>query len=177
MPKISHIDACQAPAKADVQANIIQEQFIARAEPLLVDEMVHFYNGHDCAKLLPADLQKVRELQEANDRLQRQVCQLEKDIKNSNDALTLLAEKERCLIIIARNTGEILKTHIANEERLRRIAELEAENIKLKQEMGVQRDQFIDTHELHARSKHAADFFLTKQKIEQNADEIVDLTQ
>lgn len=140
------------------------------------DEMVHFYNGHDCAKLLPADMKKIRELQDTNDKLQRQVAELDNEITNASDALVLLAERERLLILIARNTGEILKTHVENDDRLNRIAKLDTDTSKLKEKVVSQRDTFIVTHDILPRSKHAADFFLSKSKIEKNTTELYDLT-
>ncbi len=141
------------------------------------DDQIFFYNGEDATTLPSSKLLKVRELQATNDSLQRQVAQMEKDLKDSSDSLTILAERERCLIMIARNTGEILKIHTENELRLRRIAELESENNRLKVEIMTQRDKFIDTHDMRQRTKHASSFFLTKSKIEKNTNELLDLTQ
>lgn len=140
------------------------------------DQMVYFFNGNDCRKLQNADRKRVRELQDANDSIQRQIAQIDHDVKHSKDGLTLLAEKERLLIMIARNTGEILKIHVENDRRIARIAEIERENIMLKEAIIDQRIKFIDTRNLHGRCKCAADFFLTESKIGKNSTELVDLT-
>lgn len=162
-----------------VEASPVVHTTAAAQHTLLVshDDMIHFYNGSDCSKLQNVNIQKVRELQDSNDKLQRLNAQLEKDVKASNDALTLLADKERNQTIIARNTGEILKIQIENERRLTRIAFLEAQNERLRGEIITQRDQFIDNHSMQDRTKHAADFFLTKSQIEKNINELLELTQ
>lgn len=167
-------DAIQIAATP--KANAIFEAASQPAAYISHDEMVHFYNGHDCAKLLPADMKRVRELQETNDQLQRQLSALDAEIKNAADALVLLAERERLLIILARNTGEVLKIQVENDERLNRVAKLDSDNSKLKEKVVSQRDTFIVTHDMLPRSKHAADFFLSKSKIEKNTTELFDLT-
>ena len=123
------------------------------------------------------NMQRIRELQDSNDDLHRQIVQMEKDMSHSSDALTILAERERCIILIARNSGEIAKIHAENEERLRRIAELEARNKRLAVEKVVERDSFIDIRDPHERAKHASNFFLTQSRLEKNADEIFELNQ
>lgn len=156
-----------------VKENIETSQ---RARYVSNDQMVYFFNGNDCRKLQAADLKRVRELQDANDSIQREIAKIDHDVKHSKDGLTLLGEKERLLIMIARNTGEILKIQVENDRRVSRIAELERENGMLKEVIIDQRVKFIDTRNLHGRCKCAADFFLTESKIERNIDELVDLT-
>jgi hypothetical protein len=124
-----------------------------------------------------ANMLRIQELQKANDELHRQIFQIEKDVNHSSDALTLLAEKERCSILIARNSGEIAKIHAENEERLRRIAELEGRNKRLAVDKVAQRESFSDIRDPQQRIKHASDFFLTESKLEKNADEIFELNQ
>ncbi len=124
-----------------------------------------------------ANMKKIQELQASNDELHRQIAQMEKDINHSADPLTLIAEKERCMILIARNSGEIAKIHAENEERLRRISELEGKNKRLVVEKSTQRDCFMDIRDPHERAKHASNFFLTQSKLEKNADEIFELNQ
>lgn len=157
----------------------ITESVVAEPESLFAsqDELIYFYNGHDCAQMKTADLLKTRELQDTNDKIQKQIFQLDREIKQSNDSLTLIAEKERLLILIARNTGEILKIHTENQERLQRIMEIESENVLLNEDMINQRNKFVDSHEISNRSKFAADFFLAKSKIERNNLELIDLIQ
>ena len=181
MTKSSQIDARQAPMSnigESVHSSGV-EHIIASPEVTYFAPQgaVEFYTGQDCDKLQNANLKKVRELQEANDALQRQIKQIDKEVKHSNDALTLLAEKERCQLIIARNMGEILKIHAENEARLARIAQIEAENMGLKEEVVSQRDNFVSTRDMDSRYQHAADFFLTKSQIEKNTNELFDLTQ
>jgi hypothetical protein len=124
-----------------------------------------------------ANMRKIQELQAANDELHRQIVQLEKDINHSSDALTFIAERERCHILIARNSGEIAKIHAENEERLRRIAELEGRNKRLAIEKVAERDSFMDIRDPYERAKHASKFFLTQSRLEKNADEIFELNQ
>ena len=124
-----------------------------------------------------ANMRKIQELQSANDDLHRQIVQMEKDMNQSSDALTLIADKERCTILIARNSGEIAKIHTENEERLRRIAELEGRNKRLAVEKLSERDNFTDIRDPHERAKHASNFFLTQSRLEKNADEIFELNQ
>lgn len=139
--------------------------------------LVQFYTGQDCVTLLPNEMKKVRDLQESNDQLQRQIAQIDRDVKHSADALSLLAERERLQIIIARNTGEILKIHTENEQRLARIVQLEAENLRLKEEVVHHRDSFIEIHDMHARHQHAANFFIKKSQMEKNIAELFDLSR
>lgn len=124
-----------------------------------------------------ANMRKIHDLQAANDELHRQVAQMEKDISHSTDPLTLVAEKERCMILIARNSGEIAKIHAENEERLQRIAELEGKNKRLSVEKVSQRDSFMDVRDPHERAKHASNYFLTQSKLAKNTNEILELNQ
>ena len=124
-----------------------------------------------------ANMRKIQELQAANDELHRQVAQMEKDIGHSADPLTLIAEKERCMILIARNSGEIAKIHAENEERLQRISELEGKNKRLGVEKATQRDSFMDIRDPHERAKHASNFFISQAKLQKNAEEIFKLNQ
>jgi len=133
--------------------------------------------GKEIKLFSQANMQRIQELQKHNDELHRQIMQIEKDIHHVADPLTLLAEKERSSILIARNSGEIAKIHLANEERLRRISELENRNKRLVLEKNAQRDGFIDIRDPHERAKHASSFFLTQAHIEKNANEIYELNQ
>lgn len=124
-----------------------------------------------------ANMQRIQELQQHNEQLHREILKIERDIHHVADPLTLLAEKERCGLLMARNSGEIAKIHAENEERLRRISELENRNKRLVTEKNAQRDSFIDIRDPHERAKHASSFFLTQSHIEKNASEIFDLNQ
>ena len=124
-----------------------------------------------------SNMRKIHELQAANDELHRQIVQLEKDMAHSADALTLIAERERCSILIARNAGEIAKIHTENEERLRRINELEGKNKRLAIEKIAERESFMEIRDPNERAKHASNYLLTQSRLEKNADEIFELNQ
>jgi len=141
------------------------------------DDRSKFYTGQDRLTLQNYNIQRVRELQELNDNLQREIVKKEKEVLNASDPLSILADVEHCRIMIARNTGEILKIYVQNEERLNRIVQLEAENVRLKEEIIEMRDKFIHTHDMQLRTRHAVDFFLIKAKIEKNIAELYDLNQ
>jgi len=141
------------------------------------EERANFYAGQDRLTLQTGNLDRVRELQEANDALQRQIANCEKDLKNTTDPLALLGEMEHCHIMIARNTGEILNVYSMNDARLRRIAELEAQNLELHQNMTDSQGQFIATKDMTLRTQHAAEFFLNKATYERNTEELRSLSQ
>ena len=131
-----------------------------------------FYTGQDRMTLQVRQVVRVRDLQEINDNLQRQVIKNEKDLNNAQDSLTILAEIEHCNIMIARNTGEVLTIYAQNEQRLKRIAELEAQNINLQQDMSDTQGKFITCHDMMQRTKFAAEFFVIKGQFEKNCAEI-----
>ncbi len=139
------------------------------------DDRAEFYTGNERMTLQSRQIQRVRELQEFNDNLQRQVTQNEKALLHAEDPLTILAEIEHCNIMIARNTGEILNIYSQNEKRLKRITELEVQNIHLQQEMSDTQGQFITCHDMSQRTKFAAEFFVTKAQYEKNLVEIHEL--
>lgn len=141
------------------------------------DERADFYSGEDRHTLKSTQLERVRELHEINDDLQRQIINKRKDLANSSDQLALIADMEHCSILIARNTGEVLKIYAQNEARLKRIAELETLNCKLREDIMDMRDKFISNHDIQARTKFAAEFFLLKDKLEKNISELYELTQ
>jgi hypothetical protein len=139
------------------------------------DDRAEFYTGNERMTLQMRQIQRVRELQESNDNLQRQVTRNEKELLHAEDPLSILAEIEHCNIMIARNTGEILNIYTQNERRLKRITELEAQNINLQQEMSDTQGKFITCHEMTQRTKFAAEFFVTKAQFEKNVAEIREL--
>lgn len=141
------------------------------------DDRAEFYTGSERMTLQMRQIQRVRELQENNDNLQRQVSRNEKELVHAEDPLTVLAEIEHCNIMIARNTGEILNIYTQNERRIKRIMELEAENINLAQEMSDTQGRFITCHDMSLRTKIAAEFFVSKAQFEKNLAEIRDLSQ
>jgi hypothetical protein len=169
---------CQAPKTVKaVHSNEDHPTLIANPMNRLFshDDRAEFYTGHDRTTLQIDHIQRVRELQEANDNLQRQVTKDKKDLLHAEDPLVILAEIEHCNIIIARNTGEILNIYIQNEQRLKRIMELEAQNLNLQQEMSDTQGKFITCHEMTQRAKSAAEFFISKKHYEKNLAEIRDL--
>jgi hypothetical protein len=139
------------------------------------DDRAEFYTGSERMTLQMRQIQRVRELQESNDNLQRQVTRNEKELLHAEDPLAILAEIEHCNIMIARNAGEILNIYIQNEKRLTRIMELEAQNINLQQDMSDTQGKFITCHEMPERTQFAAEFFATKTQYEKNLAEIREL--
>jgi len=163
-----------------IKINEAQPAFIANPASTIFsheDDRAEFYTGKERLTLQMRSVKRVRELQESNDNLQRQVTRNEKELSNAADPLAVLAEIEHCKIIISRNTGEIVNIYTNNENRLRRIAELEAQNINLQQDMSDTQGKFITCHDMSQRTKFAAEFFLTKTQLEKNIAEINDLSQ
>src|SRR5580700_2455096 len=104
---------------AEVIGNEGQHVLIANPASLFNhDDRAQFYTGQDRMTLQARQIQKVRELQETNDNLQRQIARNEKALVHAEDPLSILAEIEHCNIMIARNAGEILNIHSQNERRL-----------------------------------------------------------
>jgi hypothetical protein len=172
------ITECQAPKTAEA-INSIEGQHTLIANPVTRlfshEDRAEFYTGNERIALQMRQIQKVRELQEANDNLQRQVASNEKELLHVVDPLAILAEIEHCNIMIARNTGEILNIYAQNEKRLKRIMELEAQNLNLQQEMSDAQGKFITCHDMAQRTKFAAEFFITKAQFEKNIAEIREL--
>ena len=140
-------------------------------------ERAQFYGGHDRSKLQGSSVQRVRDLQEENDHLQREINAKESEIAQGADPLAILADIEHRKVIIARNTGEILKIYLKNEERLKRIKELESQNGRIQNEMMEMQGQFISTKCLDEKTKFASDFFVLKSQIERNLIEISELNK
>jgi hypothetical protein len=175
-----HTDCQSTPRIVDCATPIEgQKAFVINTpnRPLSHDDRAEFYTGHERMTLQTRQVERVRELQEINDNLQRQVVKNEKELLHSQDPLTILAEIEHCNIMIARNTGEILNIYALNEARLKRIAELEAQNINLQQEMSDTQGKFITCYEMSQRTKYAAEFFSTKAQYEKNVIEVRELSQ
>jgi hypothetical protein len=141
------------------------------------DERADFYSGEDRHTLKGSDIERVRELHEHNDELQRQIITKRKELTSSSDQLALIADMEHCSILIARNTGEILKIYAQNEARIKRIAEIETTNCKLREDIMDMRDKFISNHDIQQRTKFAAEFFVLKDKLEKNTVELSELVQ
>lgn len=140
-------------------------------------DRVNFYAGHDRLNLQGTCVQRVRDLQEENDHLQREITAKEEELVNCTDPLAILADIEHRKIIIARNTGEILKIYLRNEERLKRIKELESHNSRIQKEMMEMQGRFISTKDMEEKTKFASEFFILKAEIEKNLQEISDLNK
>lgn len=180
MHNCSHTDCQATPHLAEHASRVEGQKTFAVNSPNRLfshEDRTQFYTGYERMSLPLGQVQRVRELQEANDDLQRQVMKNEKELLHAHDALTILSEVERCNIMIARNTGEILNIYAVNEARLRRIAELEAQNINLQGEMGDIQGQFITCHEMNQKTKYAAEFFAKKTEYDKNLLEIRHLNQ
>ncbi len=140
-------------------------------------DRAQFYAGHDRLNLQGPSVQRVRELQEENDHLQREISAKEEEVVDCCDPLVILADIEHRKIIIARNTGEILKIYLKNEERIKRINELETRNVHIQNEMMEMQGRFISTKDLDEKTKFASEFFVMKSEIECNLDEIKELNK
>lgn len=140
-------------------------------------ERTEFYTGKESATLQINQIQKVRALQEANDNLQRQIAHNQKELLTTSDPLLLLADIEHCNIMISRNTGEIMNIYAQNEQRLKRIALLEAQNDELRRGMENTQEKFSSSHEMDSRTKIASEFFSSKSQYEKNLNEIYTLHQ
>ncbi len=140
-------------------------------------ERAEFYGGRERLDLQGNSVQRVRELQEENDHLQREIAAKETQISECTDPLTLLADIEHRKIMIARNTGEILKIYLGNEERMKRIKELESHNSRIQNEMMEMQGRFITTKDMEEKTKFASEFFVLRSEIERNLQEIGELNQ
>lgn len=140
-------------------------------------ERAQFYAGHDRLNLQGSSVQRVRELQEENDHLQREIAAKEEELTECTDPLVILADIEHRKIIIARNTGEILKIYLRNEERLKRIKELQTHNSRIQNEMMEMQGRFISTKDMGEKTKFASEFFVLKSEIERNLQEITELNR
>jgi len=157
----------------------LQETLIAQPvrKNFSFEERAGFYTGEDRLTLQNHNIVRVRELQEMNDTLQREVSRKERLMLSASDPLAIAADVEHAKIMIARNTGEIIKIYAEDDERRKRIAELEALNIQLRADMATMQGQFISDHDLQSRTKHAADFFMSKARYEKNIAEVIELSQ
>lgn len=140
-------------------------------------ERAQFYTGTERLDLQGSQVQRVRELQEENDHLQREIATKEMQIVDSADPLAILADIEHRKIIVARNTGEILKIYLKNEERIKRVKELEAQNHRIQSQMMEMQGQFISTKDMEEKTKFASEFFIMKSEIEKNLQEINELNK
>ena len=131
-----------------------------------------FYVGKERMTLRNEDLQRIRELQDANDQLQRQVAMQKQELFQVADSLKLSAEIEQSMCMIARNAGEVLSIYSDNESRLRRISALENKNINLQQYMSDVLGKVATCHEMHQKTQFAKEYFLKKAEYDRNTAEI-----
>jgi len=174
-------------AKSNEELILTKEDIRNNEGPILVnnsdvnhlsqDERLVFYSGCERMTLQSSQIQKVRNLQEQNDNLQRQLLRCEKELSQVEDPLSIVAEMEHCKALIARNAGEILNIYNQNEERLNRIAKLQEHNINLQQEISDSKGRFIAEHVIEERTKFAAEFFASKTRYEKNLVELFELNQ
>lgn len=131
-----------------------------------------FYVGKERMTLRNEDLQRIRELQDANDQLQRQVTMQKQELFQVADSLKLSAEIEQSMCMIARNAGEVLSIYSENESRLRRISALENKNINLQQDMSDVLGKVATCHEMQQKTQFAKEYFLKKAEYDRNIAEI-----
>ena len=131
-----------------------------------------FYVGKERMTLRNEDLQRIRELQDANDQLQRQVAIQKQELFQVADSLKLSAEIEQSMCMIARNAGEVLSIYSDNESRLRRISALEDKNINLQQDMSDVLGRVATCHEMQQKTQFAKEYFLKKAEYDRNTAEI-----
>ncbi|QZA58829.1 hypothetical protein [Candidatus Rhabdochlamydia porcellionis] len=131
-----------------------------------------FYVGKERITLRNEDLQRIRELQDANDQLQRQVTIQKQELFQVADSLKLSAEIEQSMCMIARNAGEVLSIYSDNESRLRRISALEDKNINLQQDMSDVLGKVATCHEMQQKTQFAKEYFLKKAEYDRNTAEI-----
>lgn len=131
-------------------------------------ERMAFYSGAESASLTGSSMKRVRDLQAANDELQRQISTLRHECSLSADPLKIMNDIEYCSSTIARNTGEILHIFSQNEKRLARIAELERQNINLQQEVTDTMSSFGSNNDPDAKTQFASGYFNAKCILESN---------
>ncbi len=140
-------------------------------------ERAQFYAGNDRLNLQGSSVQRVRELEEENDHLQREITSKGEELIDCTDPLVSLAEIEHKKIIVARNTGEILEIYLRNEDRLKRIQDLQSHNILIQGNMMDMQGRFIETKDMNEKTKFASEFFVLKSELERNLHEIADLSK
>jgi len=137
------------------------------------DERAIFYCGQDRVTLQADQIRRVRELEESNDYLQRDIFLKEEELKKSpENSLTLLASVEHAKMMIACNTGEILKIYAQDEQRYTRATELEAQNKQLREEIVDMEERWANCHDMTQRTKLARDIFLSRDIVKKNLDEM-----
>jgi hypothetical protein len=156
--------------KIDKEVKVEKAQTVNSKQDL--NNRFEFYVGKERMSLRNEDLQRIRELQDANDQLQRQVAMQKQELFQVADSLKLSAEIEQSMCMIARNAGEVLSIYSDNESRLRRISALEDKNINLQQDMSDVLGKVATCHEMHQKTQFAKEYFLKKAEYDRNTAEI-----
>jgi hypothetical protein len=143
-----------------------------------ISSVIHaqFLTDPDRITLQRSQILRVRELEEINDDLQRQLIQKQGELKHiPHDPFNLLKDIENLKMTIAFNAGEILKIYAQNRQRLNRINALEAQNIMLRGELDEAEGKWALTYPMHERASLASKIFLTKEEIDSNNAELFEL--
>lgn len=160
-----------APVIASItEVKVDKPQIINSKQDL--NNRFEFYVGNERMSLRNEDLQRIRELQDTNDQLQRQVATQKQELLHVADSLKLSAEIEQSICMIARNAGEVLSIYSNNEARLRRISTLEDKNINLQQDMSDILGKVAVCHEMYQKTQFAKEYFLKKAEYDRNTAEI-----
>lgn len=175
--KTPHVGKAKQEAITQEMESVLANNISQSSQAFTNGDRAQFYAGHDRLNLQGPSVQRVRDLQEENDHLQREISAKEEELANCTDPLSILADIEHRKIIIARNTGEILKIYLRNEERMKRIKELESHNSRIQNEMMEMQSHFISTKDMDEKTKFASEFFILKSEIERNLGEITNLSQ
>ncbi|PWU14420.1 MAG: hypothetical protein C5B45_04450 [Chlamydiae bacterium] len=162
--------ASMTEVKIDKEVKVEKSQTVHSKQNL--NNRFEFYVGKERMTLRNEDLQRIRELQDANDQLQRQVAMQKQELFQVADSLKLSAEIEQSMCMIARNAGEVLSIYSDNESRLRRISALEDKNINLQQDMSDVLGKVAICHEMHQKTQFAKEYFLKKAEYDRNTAEI-----
>src|SRR5579885_2030573 len=105
--KVEKKEAVQHTAEAAATTHVMH---MSQQERLL------FYSGQESSSLTSGSMRRVRDLQCANDELQRKIATLRHECSLSEDPLKIMNDIEYCNATIARNTGEILNIFNQNEK-------------------------------------------------------------
>lgn len=135
-----------------------------------------FYTGYDRKSLQVQAIRRVRELEEMNDVLQREIHILEEECQNTpEDLAKLLADLEYRKSILARNTGEIMKIFREDSERIFRIHELQEMNIRLQKEIEEGQELWNKKCDLDTRIRISSEMLYNQELISKNLQEIAEL--
>jgi len=142
------------------------------------DERAVFYSGQDRVTLQSEQIKRVRELEECNDYLQRDIFLKEEALRKSpENSLTLLASIEHAKMMIACNTGEILKIYAQDEQRYTKASEIDVQNRQLREEIMDMEERWANCHDMTQRTKLARDIFLSRDHIKKNLDDLERLSK